>query len=335
MTALTNDAETGEWRVSAGTARAGRQWEDVLAATHVAFDVGFTHRTPRVFAGRVQRRRFGDLLLVDCRCAPFAGRRGAFTGDPGESYIGFQTVRRGVERIRGDGGEQTVGRGEAVVWAGTEAVDVEVVDVFAKRTLLFPRDRVLAVCPRLADVGSLPPLGANAAARLLTRYVDALAMEQPALGDDEPTLGTATDVALELLRAAVEPGMPSDRGARRDAQRASVRRYIRMNLGDPQLGPESIARAHAMSLRALHALFEHTGESVAALVRRSRLARCRADLERPDGGSITEIAFRWGFGDAAHFSTAFKREFGVTPREVRRESMTARIGKESRTEPME
>lgn len=337
MTALTNDAGMSEWRVSAGIERAGRQWEDVLAATHVAFDVGFTHRTPGVFAGRVERRRFGDLMVVDCRCVPFAGRRGAFTGDPGESYIGFQTVRRGVERIRGDGGEQTVGRGEAVVWDGTEAVDVEVVDTFAKRTLLFPRERVLAVCPRLADVGSLPPLGGNAGARLLARYVDALAMEEPALGDDEPTLGTATDVALELLRAAVEPGMPSDRGARRDAQRAGVRRYIRMNLGDPRLGPESIARAHAMSLRALHALFEHTGESVAALVRRSRLARCRADLERPDGGSITEIAFRWGFGDAAHFSTAFKREFGVTPREVRRESMTggARIGKESRTEPME
>lgn len=337
MTALTSDAETSRWRVRAGTERAGRQWEDVLAATHVAFDVGFTHRTPGVFSGHVERRRFGDLLLVDCRCVPFAGRRGAFTGDPGESYIGFQTVRQGVERIRGDGGEQTVGRGEAVVWDGTEAVDVEVVAAFAKRTLLFPRDRVLAVCPRLADIGSLPPLTGNAGARLLARYVDALALEEPALsGGDEPTLGTATDVALELLRAAVEPGMPSDRDARRDAQRASVRRYIRMHLRDPRLGPESIARAHAMSLRTLHALFEHTGESVAALVRRSRLARCRADLERPDGGSITEIAFRWGFSDAAHFSTAFKREFGATPREVRRESMTgARIDKESRTEPME
>ena len=342
MTAVTKHAESpgpapNRWRVHAGTERAGRQWSDVLAATHVAFDVGFTPRTPGVFSGSVVRHRLGDLTLVDCRCAPFSGRRGAFTGDPGESYIGFQTVRHGVERIRGRGGEQTVGRGETVVWDGTEAVDIEVVDVFMKRTLLFPRERVLAVCPRLADVGTLPPLHANAGARLLARYLDALATEESALTDGgEPTLGTATDVALELLRAAVEPGMPSDRAARRDAQRASVRRYIRMHLHDPRLTPESIARAHAMSLRALHALFEHTGESVAALVRRSRLARCRADLELPDTGSITEIAFRWGFGDAAHFSNAFKREFGVTPREVRRESAAdgARIGKESRTDPM-
>ncbi len=84
-----------------------------------------------------------------------------------------------------------------------------------------------------------------------------------------------------------------------------------------------IARAHAISVRALHALFEDTGESVAGLVRRERLARCREDLELPSGGSVTEIAFRWGFRDAAHFSRVFKREFDVTPSEVRHAAVEA------------
>ena len=75
--------------------------------------------------------------------------------------------------------------------------------------------------------------------------------------------------------------------------------------------------AATLSVRALHAAFEDTGESVAGLVRRERLARCYEDLERPSGGSVTEIAFRWGFRDAAHFSRAFKREFDVTPSDVR------------------
>jgi transcriptional regulator GlxA family with amidase domain len=99
-------------------------------------------------------------------------------------------------------------------------------------------------------------------------------------------------------------------------------------LQDPALGPESIARAHAISVRALHALFEDGDESVAGLVRRERLARCREDLERPSGGSVTEIAFRWGFRDAAHFSRAFKREFGVTPRDVRHAAL-ARLGRQA------
>jgi AraC-like DNA-binding protein len=36
--------------------------------------------------------------------------------------------------------------------------------------------------------------------------------------------------------------------------------------------------------------------------------------------SITETCFRWGFNDSATFSRAFRAEFGVSPREYRRDS---------------
>jgi AraC-like DNA-binding protein len=52
-------------------------------------------------------------------------------------------------------------------------------------------------------------------------------------------------------------------------------------------------------------------------VRRERLARCLEDLRRPTGGSVTEIAFRWGFRDAAHFARVFKREYGQSPSDAR------------------
>ena len=76
-------------------------------------------------------------------------------------------------------------------------------------------------------------------------------------------------------------------------------------------------------MRALHALFEDSGESVAGLVRHERLSRCFDDLGRAGGGSVTEIAFRWGFRDAAHFSRVFKREFGVSPSDVRSSAAAA------------
>jgi transcriptional regulator GlxA family with amidase domain len=58
-------------------------------------------------------------------------------------------------------------------------------------------------------------------------------------------------------------------------------------------------------------------------VRRERLSRCLEDLQQPNGGSVTEIAFRWGFCDAAHFSRVFKREFGATPSEIRHAALAA------------
>ena len=70
-------------------------------------------------------------------------------------------------------------------------------------------------------------------------------------------------------------------------------------------------------IRALHALFEDVDASVAGLVRSERLVWCLEVLQRPNGGSVTDIAFRWGFCDAAHFSRVFKRAFGVTPSDVR------------------
>jgi len=302
-------------------------WSDVIAATHVPFEIHATPRTPRAFHGAVSRWRFGGLALLDCASSPWLGHSSSSVmGDRPAPVFGFQSVRRGVEVVRERGRQVGLTAGDVVLWDGWQPTDVEVVEPFHKRTLLFPRERVLAVCPRLGEMGALPPLGESGPARLLVRYVDALAAELPAL--DEAAGSAAADAALELLRAAVEPAVPTSREARREALRAEVRRHVRARLGDPRLCPDSIARAHAISVRALHALFEDSGESVGGLVRRERLARCRDDLERASGGSVTEIAFRWGFRDAAHFSRAFKREYGVTPRDVRHAALT-RIGKES------
>lgn len=311
-----------QWRVGGGDGAARlRCWTDILAATHLAFDVRPTYRTPARFQAAVTRRAIGDLMLLDCAASPFVGHRSlAVMGPPhqaatNEEVFGFQFVRKGVELVREGGRQLALETGDVVLWDGLQPTEVEIVEAFYKRTLLFPRDRVVAVCPRLADVSALPSLSGSGPARLLVRYMNALALELEAL---EPAAGAAAaNAALELLRAAVEPQLPTSRAATRAAIRAEIRRYVRSHLHDPELGPASIARVYTMSVRALHALFEDADESVAGLVRSERLARCMEDLQRPNCGSVTDIAFRWGFCDAAHFSRVFKREFGVTPSEVR------------------
>jgi AraC-like DNA-binding protein len=289
-----------------------------LAATHLPFEVHPTHRTPDEFRGAVTRRPIGDLMLVDCAASPFLGHRGRAVMTPNlpsENILGFQFVCKGIETVREGGRVLALSAGDVVVWDGEQPTDVEIVRAFHKRTLLFPRDRVLSVCPRLADLSALPSLDGSAPARLLVRFMNALALEQPKL---EPAAGmAAANAALELLRATVEPCVPTSRAAAREAMRAEIRRYVRTRLQDPELGPASIARAYSISVRALHALFEDVDESVAGLVRSERLARCLEDLQRPNGGSVTDIAFRWGFCDAAHFSRVFKRAFGATPSDVR------------------
>jgi hypothetical protein len=101
---------------------------------------------------------------------------------------------------------------------------------FHKRTLLFPRAEVLALCPRIADVTALPSLRGSVPARLLARYMNALALESPQL---EPAAAkAAANAALELLRAAIEPHLPTGRAAVRAAMRAEIARYVRTHLQD-------------------------------------------------------------------------------------------------------
>jgi AraC family transcriptional activator of tynA and feaB len=316
------DAEPERWQMrSKPDAQALAQWTDILAQTHLRFDVRATERTPPTFYGAVTRQRFADLAIVDCGCSPFLGRSDA-SGRPAEVF-GLQFIRKGVERVRERSHEIRLHAGDVVLWDGRTEVEIEVLEPFVKRTVIFPRERLLAVCPHLEDVRALPPLRESASVRLLLRYLDSLAIELGAL--DGPGRAVAAEAALELLRAAVAPSVPSTRVARRAAMCTEVRRYIRGHLNDSSLGPDSIAAAHAMSVRSLHALFEDREESVCGLIRNERLSRCREDLELPDGGSVAEIAFRWGFHDPAHFARAFKAHYEVTPSEVRREAL-ARAG---------
>ncbi len=318
--------EPERWRVSGGD-QASRlnSWSQILADTHLAFEVKPTFRTPARFEGAVTRRAIGELMLVDCAASPFLGHRSRdlMDGRPGaatnEDVLGFQFVCKGVELVREGDRQLALNAGDAVLWDGMQPTEVEIVEAFYKRTLLFPREQVFAVCPRLAEVSALPSLAGSGSARLLVRYMNALALELPQL--ETAAAAAAANAALELLRAAIEPNLPSDRSATRTAMRAEIARYVRTHLQDPALGPASIARAYAMSVRALHALFEDVDASVAGLVRSERLARCLEDLRQRNGGSVTDIAFRWGFCDAAHFSRVFKREFGSTPSEVRQAAL--------------
>ncbi|WP_445620231.1 transcriptional regulator FeaR [Kushneria sp. Sum13] len=99
-----------------------------------------------------------------------------------------------------------------------------------------------------------------------------------------------------------------------------VQQFIDQHLHEDDIRPERLASAFHMSVRQLYRLFEQHGETVCRYVQRRRLARCAEELGSPilSRRSITQIAYKWGFTDSAHFSRSFKREFASSPREYRR-----------------
>lgn len=133
----------------------------------------------------------------------------------------------------------------------------------------------------------------------------------------------AIEAYLRVLAACFGTLKGAREGADRGIELTSlILRYIETHLTDPSLSPGNIAAALRISVRHVHRLFSRQGSTLADWIRAQRLRRCRKDLADPylRAKSITEIAFYWGFNDSAHFSRAFKQEFGTCPRVFRSRS---------------
>ena len=123
------------WRASGvDTAHRLQSWAEILATTHLGFDVHPTHRTPGEFQGAVARRAIGDLMLVDCAASPFLGHRSRMVMSAQreqarhEDIVGFQFVAKGVELVREGGRELALKAGDVVLWDGLQPTDVEIVE---------------------------------------------------------------------------------------------------------------------------------------------------------------------------------------------------------------
>jgi len=85
------------------------------------------------------------------------------------------------------------------------------------------------------------------------------------------------------------------------------------------LNLEKIAKANQISLRQLHYLFEPTGATPSEWIWRRRLQMSYDRLAGETTGlSVTDVAYQCGFSSSSHFSTLFRRAFGLRPSEVRR-----------------
>lgn len=96
-----------------------------------------------------------------------------------------------------------------------------------------------------------------------------------------------------------------------------VRRFVENNLASDDLTVDRICRELGISRTRLYQVFEQEG-GVHHYIQRRRLLSAHAALsDHSNRDQIVDIAFAVGFLSAAHFSRAFSKEFGYSPREAR------------------
>lgn len=162
-----------------------------------------------------------------------------------------------------------------------------------------------------ADRVALPRVQQAPAARALFSY----AADLPADEDPVEVAAVVRDLASVMIHSAFTSAPVTPHTT--CGLRHTLRQHLREHVFDRDLTMDEVARRHGVSRRRLYQVFEADGTTPAAYLRSVRLAAAAEMLERPRSATITEIAYACGFNDPLTFSRAFRRAYGVTPREWR------------------
>ncbi|MEM7728804.1 MAG: helix-turn-helix domain-containing protein [Pseudomonadota bacterium] len=239
---------------------------------------------------------------IDCNPSPFFLMNLQLSGSARASQYGFYTHLR---------------PGDFALFDPNRPYEIAFDESFAQIVVKIPQDRVRHYLGNQAERQFSRIRPKTGMGKLASNFIASTYREAPHLSGSEAT--NIEHCLLEICLSAIR----SERSTRLDvscgeSMRQRVRQYVLQNLRSSNLSCKAIAQKHSVSERYLRRLFQNEDESLSTFIRACRLERAKADLTLSGlnhHASITEIAYKWGFSDGAHFSRLFKAKNGLTPRE--------------------
>lgn len=287
-------------------------WREIAASVWQISSI-----TDSSFFATVDAYHAGELMFGSVTtCAQKTERTSALIAGDSLDYYMMQFYVSGSRVARSRRGEQVFANGDMLMVDMTHAIETEST-AYTSFDLVLPR-RVLE--PLLIDPDALAgqrlagqhPLTALFRSHLMALYHAAPTMTAAqAMAMQGPTLAMAS----AALNGNIDPEIAS---SVRMAAWLPVRRYIEDHLQDLHLSVDQTALEFGVSRATLYRMMVRYG-GFASYLRQRRLHRSRDDLIDLSKVHLTiaEIAERWGFANAANYSTAFKDLFDMTPRDFR------------------
>lgn len=301
--------------------RGGDNWRELVSEAYFPLDVEMRDRAG--FQGSMQSWSLGAMGLsrIDCDGLIYRRHKGHFLNETSSSLLIAIPEDVEVSFVQGDRhtackpGGFLVERGDAPYeyWHNRR-----------NRQWVF-KVPTASVRARIGPSERLGGLTFDASQGVASYFLSSLRNVVRHVADlDGGAREAAGTHMLELLCLTISNDhrvLGSNQSSIRAAHLARAEQFIRDNLRQPDLAPQSVADACGISLRYLQRLFHETDQSINAYIRERRLSRSDEDLRSTQSRTtIAEIAYRWGFADQSQFSKHYKAQFGRTPSETRREA---------------
>ncbi|WP_010627545.1 transcriptional regulator FeaR [Halomonas sp. KM-1] len=272
------------------------------------------------FEGNVAREASAGLELARIQTNARCISRRRVLSDRAEDRFCFLIVqRRGRARISQQGQSLMLGVGEMLLMDSARPCEIFPEGSIEHASLHLDRASLAPRLPRgVIPFGKLG--GETASGRLLQLTVNRLLAHELGEGAGATDAAAMGDALIALLPPILGEGRACSAVVDdNDMLYRGACQLIDQALQEPELGPAWLAERLEVSLRQLYRLFEARGETVCRVIQGRRLSRCAEALANPGLAQrpITQIAFQWGFTDSAHFSRAFKKAYGESPRAYR------------------
>jgi AraC-like DNA-binding protein len=296
-------------------------WTEAIG---VIFDSRSRKTVEDGFFASVDAAFMGEVALgrLQATAQDFDRSRYKIARDGMDGYL-LQFYLRGQSATRGGSNAEVAGEGDLYVIdmaqpLATSTSDHDQISLVVPRRLMAERlDGPDSVHMRVVPAG-LPLVALfRDSLRSLQRQIDGMSRREA-----EAALPPLLDLAAAAINGHVdERGMAGVNLA----QFVAVRRHVEERLLDPGLTLDGVLAAFGLSRRKAYRLFEPVG-GFATHVNRRRLQRSLLALRSPEWRHLTisEIGSAHGFANAENFSRAFRREYGLSPREVRQLAATGR-----------
>ena len=268
-------------------------------------------------------RKFGDLGLLSGMVQGVRHEHARRDSGDGDDDFSFHMNVSGASHVAGSRGETTLGDGDAMLLSYSASRTISRPEAVDHRVIRLPRAALSPLVRNIDDAVLLTIPRGTGMLGVLKGYVDTV-FADPALAVPNMRrlvvshLCDLVAVTLGATRDAI--AVAEGRGVR-VARLHAIKTDIEAHLAHGDLSPGTVAKRQMISDSYIRKLFGDEGTSFSEYVMTRRLMRAHRMLtdRRWAGVGIASIAYDAGFGDLSYFNRAFRRCYGATPSEVRKE----------------
>ncbi|NPU11940.1 AraC family transcriptional regulator [Bradyrhizobium sp. 83012] len=287
----------------------------------VMLRVDFEPAPDVAFNARNRALTLPGLQLLDAWATPARiSRSGRYLADGADNVI-LAINRQGTAFVEAAGQTRELPEGEAAILSGADACAFHRASNGRSFTLLMPRVMIEAADVSVEDAVMRQMPADRGALRLLDHYASWLMASGGAI--DAQLLNMSVRHIMDLLALSIGPAADLAETMRARGLRAArlrlAKSFLVANSRRRDMSVAVVATKLNVTPRYLQRLFEIDGTTFSAFLSGVRLANAHRMLCDPAHGqlAIASIAYDVGFGDLSHFNRSFRRQYGLTPREVR------------------